>query len=88
MYMYIYIQVLPTGLFRTCLQVYSLDQTVEGFRKSAKVAHILKRNLQPIRSAPAFSVRNKDRPQNRDHYPTLCEKCVGSLSPSIKGSRD
>ena len=29
--MYVYIQVLPTGLFRTCLQVY----TVEGLRKSS-----------------------------------------------------
>ena len=40
-------------------------------------AHILRRNFQPIRSA--LSERNRDRPKHRDHYPTLCEKCVGSF---------
>ena len=56
---------------------YIQGQTVEGLRKSARAAHILRCNLQPIRSA--LSGRNRDRPQHWDHYPTLCEKCVGSF---------
>ena len=56
---------------------YIQGQTVEGLRKSARPAHILSFNWQPIRSA--FCGRNRDRPQHRDHYPTLCDKCVGSF---------
>ena len=59
------------------MYMYIQGQTVEGLRKSTRAAHILRHNLQPIRSA--FSGRNRDRPQHRDHYPTLCEKCVGSF---------
>ena len=66
----------PRG-FSEPVYKYIQGQTVEGLRKSARAAHILRRNLQPIRSA--LSSRNRDRPQHRDHYPTLCEKCVGSF---------
>ena len=66
----------PRG-FSEPVYKYIQGQTVEGLRKSARAAHILRRNLQPIRIA--LSSRNRDRPQHRDHYPTLCEKCVGSF---------
>ena len=75
-YVCIYIQFSPQG-FSEPVYTYIQGQTVEGLRKSARAAHILRRNLQPIRSA--LSGRNRDRPQHRDHYPTLCEKCVGSF---------
>ena len=75
MYIYIY-KSSPQG-FSEPVYKYIQGQTVEGLRKSARAAHILRCNLQPIRSA--LSERNRDRPQHQDHYPTLCEKCVGSF---------
>ena len=66
----------PRGLSEPVYK-YIQGQTVEGLRKFARAAHILRRNWQPIRSA--LSGRNTVRPQHRDHYPTLCEKCVGSF---------
>ena len=56
---------------------YIQGQTVKGLRKSATVAHILRCTWQLIRSA--LSGRNRNRPQHRDHYPTLYKKCVGSF---------
>ena len=73
--MYIY-KLSPRG-FSEPVYKYIRGQTIEGLRKSARAAHILRRNWQPIRNA--LSGRNRDRPQHRDHYPTLCDKCVGSF---------
>ena len=66
----------PRG-FSEPVYTYIQGRTVEGLRMSARAAHILRRNLQPIRSA--LSGKNRDRPQHWDHYPTLCEKCVRSF---------
>ena len=71
--MYIYS---PWG-FSEPVYKYIQGQTVEGLRKSATAAHMLRCNLQPLRSA--LNGRNRDRPKHQDHYPTLCEKCVGSF---------
>ena len=73
-YVYIYIYKFSPRGFSEPVYKYIQGQTVEGLRKSARAAHILRRNLQPIRSA--LGKRNRDKPQ---HYPTLCEKCVGSF---------
>ena len=48
MYLYIY-KFSPWG-FSEPVYKYIQGQTVEGLRKSASVAHILRHNLQPIRS--------------------------------------
>ena len=76
MYVYMYTSY-PHGAFQNLFTSILQGQTVEGLRKSAGAAHILRHKLQPIRSA--LSGRNRDRPQRRAHYPTLCEKCVGSF---------
>ena len=67
----------PRG-FSEPVYTYIQGQTVEGLRKSARAAHILRRNLQPIRSA--LSGRNRDRPQHRDHYPIhiFFKQCNGT----------
>ena len=75
MYMYIY-KFFSRG-FSEPVYKYIQGQTVEGLRKSARAAHILRHNWQPIKSA--LTGKNRDRPQHRDHHPTLCEKCVGSF---------
>ena len=76
-YVCIYIYKFSQRGFSEPVYKYLQGQTVEGLRKSARAAHISRRNLQSIRSA--LSERNRDRPQHRDHDPTLCEKCVGSF---------
>ena len=75
MYMYIY-KFSPWG-FSEPVYKYIQGQTDEGLRKFARAAHMLRCNWQPIRGA--LSGRNRDRPQHRDHYATLCKKCVGSF---------
>ena len=77
LYVYVYIYKFALRGFSEPVYKYTQGQTVEGLRKSARAAHILRRTLQLIRSA--LSGRNRYRPQHRDHYPTLCEKCVGSF---------
>ena len=59
----------PLGAFQNLFtNIYNWGHIVEGLRKSAGVAHMLRRNLAQF-----------GRPQHRDHDPTLCDKCVGSF---------
>ena len=78
-YIYIYIQVLPTGLFRTCLQVY----TVEGLRKSS--SHI-KAQLAADKKCPQW--KEQRQTTTPGSLPYSARSVWVLSSPAIEGSRD